>query len=232
MSSRTSGFKSFLKKAEYPSLGVLFGERLAEEKKEETKEVKKEEPKEHKEKKQQQQRATSIVRLAGKDVNGTLNLERALDQVKGVGSNLSHSLVFAIETKLKIPKSSTLGGLTEQQIEEIEKVLKSPAQYGVPSYLLNRRKDFESGKDIHLLSNELIFATRQDINRDMTTRTWRGFRHQYGQKVRGQRTRSTGRTGTTIGVVKKAEAAKMQPATAGQAAATPAAKKEEKKPAA
>ena len=214
-------------------------------------EAKKEEPqqkekKEHKEGKKEEkeapkkpqrkeeQRATSIVRLAGKDVNGSLNLERALDQVRGIGPNLSHSLVFAIETKLNIPKSSNLGSLSEEQIESIEALLKNPGHSGVPRFLLNRQKDMETGKDLHLLSNDLAFATRQDTSRDLSLRTWRGHRHQYGQKVRGQRTRSTGRTGTTVGVIKKAEAAKAMPTKAGEAkpaAAAPAAepKKEEKK---
>jgi small subunit ribosomal protein S13 len=173
----------------------------------------------------------SIVRLAGRDVNGALNLERAMSRVKGVGPSLSHSLVFAIETKLKIPKSTTLGALSEEQIEIIEGLMKDPVKYGVPKFLLNRQKDTETGKDVHLVSNELIFATRQDISRDITLRLWRGHRHQYGQKVRGQRTRSTGRTGTTVGVIKKAELAKSAPATAAAAGAA-APKKEEKKPAA
>lgn len=197
------------------------------------------EQKEKETKKAAQQREdkklVSIVRLAGRDVNGSLNLERALSRVKGVGPSLSHSLVFAIEGKLGIPKSTTLGALSEEQIESIEGLLKDPNKFGVPKFLLNRQKDTETGKDIHLVSNELLFATRQDISRDITLRLWRGHRHQYGQKVRGQRTRSTGRTGTTVGVIKKAEAAKMAPATAGAAAAPAAAaapKKEEKKPAA
>jgi small subunit ribosomal protein S13 len=34
--------------------------------------------------------------------------------------------------------------------------------------------------------------------------SWRGYRHAYGLKVRGQRTRSTGRKGKAVGVkVKK-----------------------------
>ncbi|MFI5412405.1 MAG: 30S ribosomal protein S13 [Candidatus Micrarchaeales archaeon] len=216
----------------------------------ENKDVKKEETaqpqqKEHKDKKtdnkteeggpkkttqqKREERASSIIRLAGKDVNGTLNLERALAQVKGIGASLSHSLVFAIETKLNIPKSTNLGSLSEEQIESIENLMKNPAQFGIPKYLLNRQKDMETGKDLHLVSNELIFATRQDVSRDLALRTWRGHRHQYGQKVRGQRTRSTGRTGTTVGVIKKAELAKSAPAAAGKPAE---AKKEEKKPAA
>ncbi len=180
--------------------------------------------------KEKKDERTSIVRFAGKDVNGSLNLERALAQVRGIGLSMSHSLVFAIETKLNIPKSSTLGTLSEEQIEKIEGVLKDPNSFGIPKFLLNRQKDMETGKDLHLVSNDLAFATRQDVSRELSNRTWRGHRHQYGQKVRGQRTRSTGRTGTTVGVIKKAEAAKMAPATAG--AAKPEAKKEEKKPAA
>ncbi len=35
-------------------------------------------------------------------------------------------------------------------------------------------------------------------------RCYRGIRHEQGQKVRGQRTRSNGRTGLTVGVTKKA----------------------------
>ncbi len=205
--------------------------------KEEKKEKKKEEHKEQKEvkkpqKSKEEQRVTSIVRLAGKDVNGSLNLERALDQVKGIGQSVSHALVFAIGTKLSIPKSSTLGSLSEQQIESIESLLKDPASFGVPKFMLNRQKDTETGKDVHLLSNDLLFATRQDVSRDLSIRSWRGFRHQYGQKVRGQHTRSTGRTGTTVGVVKKAEMAKQMPSKAGEGTAKKEEKKEEKKPAA
>jgi small subunit ribosomal protein S13 len=34
-------------------------------------------------------------------------------------------------------------------------------------------------------------------------RCYKGIRHETGQKVRGQRTKSTGRTGTTVGVKRK-----------------------------
>lgn len=168
---------------------------------------------------------TSIVRLAGKDVNGSLSLRRAMDEVRGIGPNMASALSHAIETRLGIPSSTTLGSLNEQQVAQVESVIKNPAANGVPVYMLNRRKDHETGKDLHLVSNDLIFAGRQDVSRDVALRTWRGFRHQFGQKVRGQHTRSTGRTGTTVGVIKKAEVAKQAPAKAGEAPA----KKEEKK---
>jgi small subunit ribosomal protein S13 len=162
----------------------------------------------------------SIIRIAGKDVNGTLRMDRALDQVKGIGTDMANALAVVIQDKLAIPRSSALGELTEEQVESIEDVIKNPAKYGVPDYLLNRRKDMETGKNVHVVSNDLLGVTRLDINRGISTRTWTGYRHQYGQKVRGQRTRSTGRTGRTIGVTKKAEAKAGAPAAGG---ATPAA---------
>ncbi len=97
--------------------------------------------------------------------------------------------------------------------------------------MVDHRKNFENGKDVHYVGNDLLLVTRQDISRDVTLRTWRGYRHQYGQRVRGQRTRSTGRTGATVGVMKKAakemaqaaEKAEKAPKGAKPAAATPAA---------
>ena len=48
---------------------------------------------------------------------------------------------------------------------------------------------------MHVVGTDLIVQTKQDIDDMVKQQTWVGFRHQYGQKVRGQRTRSTGRTG-------------------------------------
>jgi small subunit ribosomal protein S13 len=45
-----------------------------------------------------------------------------------------------------------------------------------------------------------------DINRMRRTRSYKGIRHDKGKKVRGQRTRSNGRKGLAVGVVKKREA--------------------------
>ncbi|HOW33966.1 MAG TPA: 30S ribosomal protein S13, partial [Methanoregulaceae archaeon] len=48
-------------------------------------------------------------------------------------------------------------------------------------------------------------ARDEDINLLRKIRCYRGIRHETGQKVRGQRTKSTGRTGLTVGVKKKKE---------------------------
>ncbi len=147
--------------------------------------------------------AISIVRVAGRDVDGSLNIERALSKVKGIGMNMAHSLSLTIEKDLGITRSTNVGSLSEAQVADVEKLIKDPISHGVPWYLINRNKDAESGKNIHSVSNDLTFSTRQDIGRDVSNKTWRGHRHQYGQKVRGQSTRSTGRTGATVGVTKK-----------------------------
>ncbi len=44
---------------------------------------------------------------------------------------------------------------------------------------------------------------RDDINLMKMIRCYKGIRHEQGQKVRGQRTRSNGRTGMTMGVIRK-----------------------------
>src|SRR5437899_3102049 len=72
---------------------------------------------------------------------------------------------------------------------------------------------------------------RDDTNVMRMIRSYKGVGHETGQKVRGQRTRSNGRTGLTVGVTKKAalEAAKAKKAE--EAAPKKEEKKEEKKPA-
>ncbi len=147
--------------------------------------------------------AQSIIRLAGRDINGMLPIRRALSQVKGLGGNISYAMAYAIESKLGIPPSTKLSELSEEQFAKVEDVIKDPLKYGIPSFMLNRRKDFDTGKDIHTIGNDTVFNVRQDVNRDISLRAWRGLRHQWGQKVRGQHTRSTGRTGATVGVSKK-----------------------------
>ncbi len=176
--------------------------------------------------------AQSIIRIAGRDVNGALPVERALSRVKGIGINMAHALAFAIEKKLSIVRTTPIGNLTEKQISDIESLIKAPSSEGIPAYMLNKRKDSETGKDMHFVGNDLTFSVRQDINREVNLKTWRGFRHQYGQRVRGQHTRSTGRTGATVGVMKKTVQAAMaaQRKEGSAPAAAPAG--EAKKPAA
>ncbi|MEM2419752.1 MAG: 30S ribosomal protein S13 [Candidatus Bathyarchaeia archaeon] len=143
-----------------------------------------------------------IIRVTDTDIDGTLKVSYALKKVKGI----SLSLVRAILAKAGIDPHMRAGFLTEAEIEKIEEIIKDPAKYGIPGWLLNRRKDLETGKDFHLIGADLILRTKMDIEKLKEIKSWRGYRHAYGLKVRGQRTRTTGRTGKTVGVKKKAAA--------------------------
>ncbi len=167
---------------------------------------------ENRQQNREDKKVQSIIRIAGRDIDGSLPIYRALFKIKGIGLTMANALTYSIGKKLGIPASAQLGSLSEKQIEEIEGIIKKPADYSIPKYMLNKRKDFETGADVHYVGNDLTFSLRQDINREVNLRTWKGYRHQYGQKVRGQHTRSTGRTGATMGVVKKSAMRTAAPA--------------------
>ena len=182
---------------------------MAEEPKE-SKEQKKEEKKGSEQKDQRQQRdksVESIVRIAGRDINGKYRIESGLLQIKGIGHNLSHALTIAADRIYGIKPEMTFGSLNDEQLGKLETLLKDPLKAGIPAYMANHRRDLETNTDMHLVGTDLTVKTRQDIDFDIRIQTWRGFRHQYRQRVRGQRTRSTGRTGATVGVIKKSAAA-------------------------
>ncbi len=144
-----------------------------------------------------------VVRIVGKDIDGHYYLSESLRRVKGIGHALSSALIIAIQRELSISPKTLVGDLTEAQLDAVEEVIKSPGSHGVPSFMLNRQKDFETGENKHLLGTDLIFQQKQDIQREKDTRSWVGWRHSLGQKVRGQHTRTTGRTGMTMGVMRK-----------------------------
>ncbi len=139
-----------------------------------------------------------IVRIAGKDVPGAKKVIIGVSQVRGIGYNFAKAILDV----LKIDQNSNIGFLNESQVEEIEKVMRNPSSINVPAWFLNRRKDIDSGENLHLITSDIEFNVRNDIEREKNTNSWRGFRHTYGLKVRGQRTRTTGRKGGAVGVRK------------------------------
>jgi len=156
-----------------------------------------------------------IVRIVGRDTPGHMQIRHALRRIRGIGNNLSASIVRIIDKELTIKPDFEVGNLTDEQIAKIEEVLKSLHTKNIPKFLLNRPNEKSTGLPSHLLSTDLQFAVKQDINQEKDIRSWRGWRHSIGQKVRGQRTRSTGRTGMTVGVLKKALKAQKAAAATG-----------------
>ncbi|MGB9714135.1 MAG: 30S ribosomal protein S13 [Candidatus Bathyarchaeales archaeon] len=141
-----------------------------------------------------------ILRIIDTDVDGTLKASYALTKIKGINFNLAN----AILKKAGIDPDIRVGFLTESEVEKIEEIIKEPSRYELPGWLFNRKKDLETGKDTHLISADLVLRTKMDIERMKEIKSWRGYRHAYGLKVRGQRTKTTGRAGKALGVKKKA----------------------------
>jgi small subunit ribosomal protein S13 len=140
-----------------------------------------------------------IVRIVNTDLNGHKTVELGLTGVTGIGSRLA----AIIADKSGLDRSKKLGNLTDEEVEQLEEQVKKIPGI-MPSWLTNRQKDSVTGDDTHILGGDLQLILRDDINRLKMIRSYRGIRHEQGQKVRGQRTRANGRSGTTVGVVKKA----------------------------
>jgi small subunit ribosomal protein S13 len=72
----------------------------------------------------------------------------------------------------------------------------------------------DDGSNYHRITSDLDFAASNDIEREKLVMSWRGYRHMFGLRVRGQCTRTTGRKGGAVGVKK----VKMMPGAAAAAA--------------
>lgn len=144
-----------------------------------------------------------IVRIAGKDLKGELPMDRALTHVKGLNASLAKAIAKKAAEELNVDVKTQIGMLDEKQTELIEKIVIDPAKYGIPIWMLNRRNEPVEGKDVHLTGHDLDFAIKGNIDQQKKLRSYRGVRHSAGLTVRGQRTRTSGRHGQTIGVKRR-----------------------------
>lgn len=140
-----------------------------------------------------------IVRLCETDIEGSKRIIQAIKKIKGVG----HSFAYAVLKAINFDFNKKIGELNDKELEILEKAIKNPQDYGIPPYIYNRRKDIVSGKDLHIVGEELKIKEKQDIQREISIKSWRGIRHMQGLPVRGQRTRTSFRKGKTVGVIRK-----------------------------
>jgi len=153
-----------------------------------------------------------MVRIVGNDIHGERKMIVGLTEIRGVGYMFANTILNI----LKIDPNQRIGYLSSEQILSIENIIKNPSGSNFPSWFLNRRKDVETGEDKHLITSDIAFTVRNDVEREKTSGSWRGYRHMFGLKVRGQRTRCTGRKGGAVGVAK---GGKVMPTREGAAGA-------------
>lgn len=145
-----------------------------------------------------------IVRVHNTDLKGERQLVMALQKIKGVGFMFS-SMVC---TMSGIDKSKRAGMLTDAEVAKLDKILSNPISFGAPTWMLNRRKDYESGDDKHIFTSDLTYANDNDKKRLQKIKAYKGIRHSMGLPVRGQRTKSNFRKnkGKVTGVKKNVDA--------------------------
>jgi len=148
----------------------------------------------------EEQAIKHLVRIANTDLNGTQALLYALRKIKGVGTMYAN----AVCKVAGMDEAKKIGTLSDAEIKKIDEIVKDPLKYNIPVWLLNRKKDPETGQNKHLLTSELQFTVENDIKFMKKIKSYKGIRHMFGLTVRGQRTRSNFRKnkGKVLGVKK------------------------------
>ena len=124
-----------------------------------------------------------LVRILSEDIGSEMSIYAGLTKVKGISWGLANALCKI----LKIDKKKKISSLTHEEIKEISEFMKNPS---IPGFIFNRRNDFETGKNRHLIGTDLELQTEFDIKRMKKIKSYKGVRHSAGQPVRGQRTKS------------------------------------------
>lgn len=139
---------------------------------------------------------SSIIRIFGTDITGDKKIKNGLCEVKGIG----FTTVKAILKKTGIDGDTVANDLSEDDLDKIKNVVENN---DLPAEILNRRKGPEDGEDKLLVTTDLDIQHRQDIDRMKKLGSYRGMRHRQGLPVRGQKTKSSFRGTSSVGVSRK-----------------------------
>ena len=139
-----------------------------------------------------------ILRIADSDIDGLRPIAIGITSIKGIGMRTSQQIC-----RLAGVDGNTLGGHLSD--EEQDRLRNSIDDYAttVPWWLVNRQCDIGTNEDAHIVATEVKMTRDDDVARIAGVKAYRGMRHRSGHKVRGQRLRSNGRKGSSLGVVRK-----------------------------
>ncbi len=144
--------------------------------------------------KSQAEEPVRVVRILAKDIRGNKDVYSGLTLIKGISWAFSN----AVCKKLGIDKRKKIEELSNDEIKKIEEFINNG---NVPDFLVNRRKDLDSGENKHLHGSDLDLQKEFDIKRMKKIKCYRGVRHASGLPVRGQRTKSNFRKNKKKGAV-------------------------------
>merc|ERR1719216_221859 len=140
-----------------------------------------------------------LLRMMNTNINGKHKVGYALRVIKGIGRRFA--ILCCKIAQIDINRRA--GDLTEEEINKISDIFAKPTDYGIPKWFLNRQRCIKDGSWSQIYSNMVDTRLREDLERMKKVRNHRGLRHFWNLKVKGQKTKSTGRTGKTLGVTKK-----------------------------
>jgi small subunit ribosomal protein S13 len=144
--------------------------------------------------------------LGRSQVDGNAKIEHGLTQIRGIGRRFAQVVVkiAGIDPNIRI------GAISEKELNRLEEIILNPVENGVPTWMVNRPKDLRTGDDLHIIGNKLEITVKRDIDRMKKIKSYKGVRHHLRLKVRGQRTRSTGRHGLVVGVLRRKKGQQQQ----------------------
>jgi small subunit ribosomal protein S13 len=160
-----------------------------------------------------------LVRVMETDLDGKKQLADALTKIKGVSYAIANTTCILTG----IDKRQKTGELSDEEVKKLNTMLDQTSKL-LPKWMLNRRRDVETGLDLHIFTTDIDVSKEMDIRTMKKIRSYKGVRHSLGQPVRGQRTKSHFRKnkGKGLGVVKSRE---QKPAMVERAAAADKEKK-------
>ena len=148
-----------------------------------------------------------FVRIANTDLDGKKSVQYGLIGIKGIGRRAAK----IITVNSAVDPKATLGYVSDADTERLQSSVDNISTI-LPAWMVNKQNDIMSGEDKHLIGTDVLLGLNEDLNTMKKMRSYKGLRHERGLRVRGQRSRSTGRRGRTVGVSRAALQAKPKEA--------------------
>ncbi|RVD90737.1 40S ribosomal protein S18 [Tubulinosema ratisbonensis] len=140
-----------------------------------------------------------IIRMFNTNVDGNRRVAAALTQIRGMGKRISDAIV----KRSGIDPSKRAGELSQEELDLLTECIANPKKLNLPDWMFNRRNDPVDGTTSHLVGTQIDAVFRLQLEKGKKIGLVRAYRLMNGLKVRGQKTKSNGRGGKTVGVSRK-----------------------------
>lgn len=120
-----------------------------------------------------------ILRVLNSNIDGLEKVPIAFTKIKGIGRRFSNLILkranidlskryafsFLLLYHYSILMAFRAGELSPEEIERVVAVINAPTEFQIPTWFLNRQKDFTTGQTKQNVSNALSSALRDDLIR-------------------------------------------------------------------